>query len=112
MSGLLRQTEEQQKLTDEQPATNKLEFSQEILREDIGADEECQADAPGPFALVVDEARFERDGVTYSVGAKDADGRYVPVGPDGKPLWAGSEKNAGDMTVNELEDPAGAREYN
>lgn len=41
LSGLLRQTEEQQKLTDEQPATNKLEFSQEILREDIGADEEC-----------------------------------------------------------------------
>lgn len=81
---------------------------------------------------MVDEARFERDGITYSVGAKDADGRYIPVGPNGKPLGAASEDNskqsddrpesvvqnkdaeksanAGDMTVNELDGSAGNAE--
>lgn len=45
---------------------------------------------------MVDEARFEKDGITYSVGAKDADGRYIPVGPDGKPLGAVPE-NGGEQ---------------
>lgn len=49
---------------------------------------------------MVDETRFARDGITYTVDEKDADGRYVPVSADGRRLGGNFGENQNGADAN------------